>query len=100
MRLSELMSQRVVTIDSREPASAAWSLMRDNRIRHLVVTSHDELAGVISERDLGGRQGGAARRGRSVEELMSSRVVSGTPKMTLREAANLMRGRMIGSLPV
>ncbi|HEX8758212.1 MAG TPA: CBS domain-containing protein [Steroidobacteraceae bacterium] len=100
MRLGELMQQRVMTIDSHEPASAAWSQMRRHRIRHLVVTSDDELAGVISERDLGGRHGEQTRSGRSVEELMSPRVVSGTPKMTLREAANLMRGRTIGSLPV
>ncbi len=100
MRLSELMQPRVVTIDAHESASAAWSQMRSHRIRHLVVTSNGELAGVISERDLGGRHGEDTRKGRSVEELMSRRVVSGTPRMTLREAANLMRGRMIGSLPV
>jgi len=100
MRLSELMQQRIVTIDSRESADAAWSQMKRHRIRHLVVTSDEELVGVISERDLGGRHGEEARRGRSVEELMSPRVVSGTPRMTLREAANLMRGRTIGSLPV
>jgi CBS domain-containing protein len=100
MRLGELMQQRVMTIDSHESANEAWSQMRRHRIRHLVVTSDDEFAGIISERDLGGRHGEEARRGRSVEELMSSRVVSGTPRMTLREAANLMRGRTIGSLPV
>jgi len=100
MRLGELMQQRVMTIDSHESASAAWSQMRRHRIRHLVVTTDDELAGVISERDLGGHHGEMARGGRSVEELMSPRVVSGTPRMTLREAANLMRGRTIGSLPV
>ena len=100
MRLSELMQQRVITIDSHATASAAWSQMRAHRIRHLIVTSEGELAGVISERDLGGRHGEETRRGRSVEELMSPRVVSGTPKMTLRQAANLMRGRTIGSLPV
>jgi len=100
MRLGELMQQRVVTIDSHESASAAWSQMKRNRIRHLVVTSDGDLAGVISERDLGGRHGEEARRNRSVEDLMSPRVVSGTPGMTLREAANLMRGRVIGSLPV
>src|SRR5690348_17223174 len=100
MRLNELMHSRVVTIDSHESASAAWSQMRRHRIRHLVVTSDDALAGVISERDLGGRHGEEVRKGRSVEDMMTTRVVSGTPKMTLREAANLMRGRMIGSLPV
>lgn len=100
MRLNELMHPRVVTIDSHDEASAAWSQMQRHRIRHLVVTSDGELAGVVSERDLGGRHGEDARKGRSVEDMMSRRVVSGTPRMTLRDAANLMRGRMIGSLPV
>jgi CBS domain-containing protein/ribosome-associated translation inhibitor RaiA len=100
MRLRELMRPRVVTIDSRESADAAWSQMRRHRIRHLVVTSNGQLAGVISERDLGGPHGENVRRAHTVADLMSSRVVSGEPSMTLREAANLMRGRMIGSLPV
>lgn len=100
MRLREIMRPRVVTIDARESADAALSQMRKNRIRHLVVTSNGELAGVVSERDLGGRLGADARKGHRVADLMSPRVVSGEPKMTLREAANLMRGRMIGSLPV
>jgi CBS domain-containing protein len=74
--------------------------MRKHRIRHLVVTDDGALAGVISERDLGGRSGDETRKGRTVAELMSSRVVSAAPTTTLREAANLMRGRLIGSLPV
>ncbi len=100
MRLGELMQQRVMTIDSQASANAAWSHMRRNRIRHLVVTSDNELAGVISERDLGGPHGEEARKNRSAEELMSPRMVSGTPRMTLHEAANLMSSRLIGSLPV
>src|SRR6185437_13620375 len=100
MRLSELMHTRVVTIDSGEGADSAWSKMRKNRIRHLVVTESGSLAGVISERDLGGRSGDEIRTGRTAGALMSSRVVSAEPTTTLREAANLMRGRLIGSLPV
>ncbi len=100
MRLGELMQKRVKTIDSHESASTAWSRMRKNRVRHLVVTSNGELTGVISERDIGGPHGGETRKNRSAEELMSPRVVSGTPGMTLRQAANLMRDRIIGSLPV
>src|SRR5690606_22563106 len=100
MRLRELMQPRVVTIEASEPASMAWSRRRQHRIRHLVVTSHRELAGIVSERDLGGPKGEDVRRNRSVADLMNPRVVSARPTMTLREAANLMRGRMIGSLPV
>jgi CBS domain-containing protein len=95
------MRNPVVTIGSGESADDALHRMRKHRIRHLVVTSDGGvLAGMISERDLGGRHGGAVRRGRSVKDLMTARVVSAKPAMTLREAANLMRGRMIGSLPV
>jgi CBS domain-containing protein len=100
MRLREIMSTRVVTIAPREPASVAWSRMQRLRIRHLVVTENAHLVGVVSERDLGGRNGEDIRRGRMVQDLMTTRVVSAEPKTTLRQAANLMRGRTIGSLPV
>jgi CBS domain-containing protein len=100
MRVRELMRAPVVTIGSDESADEALRRMRRHRIRHLVVTSDGELAGMISERDLGGPHGEATRRGRSVDDLMTARVVSARPTMTLRDAANLMRGHMIGSLPV
>ena len=100
MRLQEIMRTRVVTIESGESATAAQSRMRKHRIRHLVVTSHGELAGVISERDLGGPHGGNGRTASSVGDLMNRRVVSASPTTTLRRAANLMSSHTIGSLPV
>jgi len=100
MRLHELMSTPVVTIDSAESAGVAWSRMRQHHIRHLVVTDNGRLAGVVSDRDLGGQRGAELRKDRMVEDLMTRRVVSVESKMTLRQAANLMRGRLIGSLPV
>lgn len=100
MRLQEIMSTGVITIDLQETANAAWSRMQRNRIRHLVVTDGARPVGVVSERDLGGREGADLRRGKRVGELMTERVVSTKPGTTLRQAANVMRGRMIGSLPV
>jgi CBS domain-containing protein len=94
------MRTNVVTIEPTDTASAAWSRMQQRRIRHLVVTENGELVGVLSERDLGGRSGASVRKGKSVGELMSPKVVSVGPETTLREAANLMRGRLVGSLPV
>lgn len=100
MRLREFMQTNVVTIESTEAASAAWSRMRQRRIRHLVVTDEGRLVGVVSERDLGGKDGEAVRKSKTVQDLMSPKVVSASPQMTLRQAANLMRGRLIGCLPV
>jgi CBS domain-containing protein/ribosome-associated translation inhibitor RaiA len=100
MRLEEIMTSRVVTIDPDETARVAWSRMRRERIRHLVVLDRGRLVGVLSERDLGGPGGAQLRRGRLVRELMTRQVASAKPGTTLRQAANLMRGRLIGSLPV
>lgn len=100
MRLQEIMNTEVVTIGPDDAASTAWARMQRKRIRHLVVTRGTRLLGVLSERDLGGRDGNVVRRGRTVRELMTRQVASATPGMTLRQAANLMRGRRVGSLPV
>jgi hypothetical protein len=65
-----------------------------------VVVDDREIVGILSERDLGGRAGGRLRRGRTVEDLMTRRTTSADPETTVREAADVMRERLIGSLPV
>jgi len=67
-------------------------------IHHLVVTQRNKVVGVISDRDAGGRHGASIRKGRIVADLMSDRVATAEPTMTVRKAANMMRGRSIGSL--
>ena len=100
MRLREIMTTEVVSIGPDDAANTAWSRMEREGIRHLVVTEGTRLLGVLSERDLGGRHGGAVRSGRVVRDLMTPQVAVATPATTLRQAANLMRGRLIGCLPV
>jgi acetoin utilization protein AcuB len=99
-RLDEIMSTRVVTIGPKEAASEAWTRMRRRRIRHLVVIDGKRLVGVLSERDLGGRASGNMRARRRVQDLMTADVESVEPETTVRQAADLMRKRLIGSLPV
>ena len=89
------MTRRVETISAGEPLGAAVERMRQRRIRHLVVMSGKKLAGVVSARDLG-----SPDRGARVEDVMTAPAVSATSDMTVRKAANLLRGRSIGCLPV
>lgn len=100
MRLQEILRAPVICAAPDDTAEAAWSRMRDARVRHLVVTERGAVVGVVSERDLGGSNGAAVRRGRILRELMTASPAVAAPGMTLRQAANLMRGRLIGSLPV
>lgn len=94
------MRTKVVTIGTQGSASAAWSRMKQKRIRHLIVTENNRVVGVLSERDLGGRSGVETRRGRTVQDLMTTKIAKAKPTTTLRQAARLMQGRSIGCLPV
>ncbi len=100
VRVGEIMNSKAATVEPKESASVAWSRMRRQGIRHLVVMENGRLRGVISERALDGGRGADSREHRMVEDLMTPRVVSADSKMTLRRAADVMRRRQIGSLPV
>jgi len=100
MRLAEIMNKDVIAAAPRDDAERAWSLMRTKGVRHLVIMDGKQVVGVLSERDLGGRSGASVRKGRTVSDLMTEQVVEASPTTTIRQAANLMRGRTIGCLPV
>jgi acetoin utilization protein AcuB len=94
------MTKKVLDISRDASADDAWETMRLHRIHHLVVKSGATVVGVISERDLGGRQGARAHRGQTVGELMIASPISVSPTTQVRQAANLLRGHSIGCLPV
>jgi acetoin utilization protein AcuB len=97
---SEVMTKGIETVAATSDADAAFALMRLNNVHHLVVKDGSKLVGVLSDRDLGGRNGAAMRRGRTAADLMSDHLVTVDAATPVRKVANLMRGRMIGSLVV
>lgn len=101
MHVGDIMNVAVETIAPDQSAETAWHWMRQRGIRHLVVTRGRAIAGVISDRDLGGARGDTWRKGRKVGELVSGfGVAVARTTTTIRQAAQLMRGRSIGCLPV
>ena len=97
MRLQDIMKESVEVVAPRDTADMAWERMRRRRIRHLVVMEGSRVAGVLSQRDIASAE---ARAGRVVLDLMSAPAVTAEPTTTVREAANLLRGRTLGCLPV
>jgi acetoin utilization protein AcuB len=100
MRLMEIMTTKVETASPTEEAEKAFQRMRTQRIHHLVVMDGRQVVGVLSERDVGGTRGGQLRAGKTVGELMSGQAVTASPTTTVRQAANLLRARTIGCLPI
>lgn len=100
MRVYEVMSKSVETVQPQVAASEAKTRMRNRRIRHLVVTRGGQLQGIVSERDLGGARLPKTLGQWTVGDLMTSPVVTVTSRTPIRRAAALMKGRSIGSLVV
>ena len=101
MRVRDIMSTKVQTIDMNEKAETAWNLMKWKRIHHVVVTDGPgQVVGVVSARDLGGQDREEARKIRPVAAMMTAYAVKAVPEMPVRQAANVMRGWNIGCLPV
>lgn len=100
MRVQDLMTTAVHSVTPATAADAAWELMRQKGVHHLVVKEGSDVVGLLSERDTGGRRGTSVRSGRTAADLMAQHVVTVRPTATVRQAANLLRGRSIGSLVV
>lgn len=100
MRLFEIMTTNVQIVSPEDDAQAAYNRLRTHRIQHLVVVEDRQIVGILSDRDLGGAHGASLRQGKTVAELMSRQAVTVSPTTTVRDAANLMRTRSIGCLPI
>ena len=100
MRVYEVMSKDVETVSPAVQASEAKTRMRQRKIHHLVVTRGSQLAGIVSERDLGGRKLPHSLGTWTVQDVMTTPVITVTTRTLVRRAATLMKGRSVGSLVV
>lgn len=88
MRAFEIMTEGVETVSADLTADEAWETMRRKGIHHLVAMRGQELAGVLSDRDVGGRSGEAVRVGQTVADLMTPHVITAAPADTIRSLAS------------
>ena len=105
--VKDSMTREVVTISPEDAAKTALALCRERRIRHLPVLESGELVGIASDRDfrdaappLGDPGRAAALAEIRVGEVMAREVVTVASDDPIEQAANTMRERRIGSLPV
>lgn len=103
MKVSDIMSGRVVSIGQKEPVIAAARLLKRMNLGALPVTDDSgKLRGIITDRDIVLRcvAAGADPRTLEIREIMSRGVVTASPGADVSEAARLMRGDQVRRLPV
>ena len=105
--VKDSMTREVVTLSPQTTAGEALALCRERRIRHLPVLDGGRLVGIVSYRDLRsatpalGDPARAEALGRLlVRDVMAREVATIRPDDPIEEAANAMREKKIGCLPV
>lgn len=103
LTIRSFMTPSPLTIRVDEPLAAAWTLMREHRVRHLpVVDAAGTLVGIVSERDLalaGGLPGIDPERVAVAEAMTPSPLTLG-PDTSLEWVAVEMVERRYGSVIV
>ena len=111
MLVSDLMTHEVVTLDRNDEIALADDLMNLGRVRHIPVVDQDVLVGIITQRDLfrsallqslgyGSLAQDRALHGIRIKTVMTTDVVTTSPRTPLASAAELMLKQKIGCLPV
>jgi len=105
VKVSELMTREVVTIDKDRKLSDALSLMEKHRISRLVVVNEGEIVGMVTDKDILEVMGSSkyAKKLPSslhVSTAMSRGVITISGDADVSEAARRMLEHRIRSLPV
>jgi len=91
------MTSHPYAIEPREKLSSARYLMATRAIHHLPVVEHDELVGIISDRDLHPVH---PLHDTTVRELMTEDVARVGPETPMDEVIDLMERRRCSSVVV
>jgi CBS domain-containing protein len=101
VRISEVMTQDVVTADASDSLHTVGQLMRDRNVGSVVVCDADRPVGVITDRDLAlAVVADAVESSEPVAAYASRPLVTGEVRMDIEEAVALMVQHRIRRLPV
>jgi CBS domain-containing protein len=101
VRISEVMTEGVVTADAGDSLRHVGGLMRDRNVGSVVVCDGGRPVGVITDRDLAlAVVADAVNAGDSAGSQASRPIVTGDVEMDIEEAVALMVQHRIRRLPV
>ena len=115
MRVEELMTSHVFTVDPHDMIDRVFFLIHYEKVRHIPVIEKGKLVGIVSDRDmykaLGPKSNSNAIEAnktgtelhvvpKKVQNIMRRGVFSVPPGTLVSDAASLMAEHKIGALPI
>lgn len=101
MEITDVMTNDVSSIEPESTVQDAAKIMHNLNVGAVPVCEGEMPVGIITDRDIAIRntvENGDANT--PVNQIMSSKLVYGTPDMSAEEAANLMAENQIRRLPI
>jgi len=102
MEVEDIMINKVITIDPNATVKEAAKLMNRHEIGCLIAVKKGNASGIITERDLLKKIIEQTKNPEKtkVHEIMSKRLIVGTPQMEIADAVRLMLQKKIKKLPI
>ena len=102
MKVKELMTKSVATLNENDTVEQAAHLMKEHNIGSLPICQGERVIGIITDRDIALRSvaEGENYKSQNVRTVMTSNPVVGHPEMEVQDAARIMSERQIRRLPI
>ncbi len=102
MRAKDVMVKDIVKVGSCALVDKAVKVMNKNNIGCLIIEDNGETRGIVTQRDLLKKVLEKARDPRKlvVSDIMTKKLIVGSPDMEIHEAARLMFQKKIKKLPI
>jgi CBS domain-containing protein len=102
MKVKDVMTKYVVSLNAEDNVERAAQLMREHNIGSVPVCSEGKVIGIVTDRDIAIRSAadGENSKKQSIREIMSSNPVLGKPDMDIEDASRVMSERQIRRLPI
>jgi CBS domain-containing protein len=100
-QLNDIMTKQVDFVAPSDNVYEVAVKMKQDNVGVIPVCENDQLIGVITDRDIVIRGVAEKRPGSTqVSDIMSSELFTGSPEMSVEEAAKLMADKQIRRLPI
>jgi len=104
-KVSIILQQKageVYTLSRQDKVTKALEIMRDKNIGSVLITENEKLIGIFTERDYARKVAfmTGEQEGITLEEVMTSGVITVSPEDTANECMTLMTERRVRHLPV
>jgi CBS domain-containing protein len=100
MLVCEIMNKKIVCIDSNQTILDAYKIYCKNKVGSLIVIDHNQLVGIVTERDLIEKSIDKNIKITFIKDIMTSKVITISPLDKLETALKIMKKNKIKKLPV